>query len=1059
MRVSQYLLATFALVLLAKPVAAQIGTGTLTGKVVDASTHKPLADVVVTATSPALQGEQTVVTDASGLFRIPTLPPGEYSLRYETDTFRPYSRGAIELRGSVTLRVDAELLPDVLKAEEVTITAKPPTVDVGSARTGVTIDSDFTSRLPVAAPSGKGGAARSFEQLALIAPTGRSDTYGSALAGTTSPENQFILDGMSVGDPGVGLLSTPLSIDFIKETNIITGGYLPEYGRGGGGVFDVVTKSGSNEFHGSVFGNDTPWSGSPTFPRPQDTISTTSKLDSARDFGFDLGGPLVKDKLWFYIGADTSKQSFKLQRDLNLLEVGGPDGKYVDDANGLVLSNRLPGTSRTYLAEQSGFQYIGKLTFSPTANDRLELIHHGTPTHSGGDGNYSIDYNTGYPTVFGNPYPGTALTGPYSSMAWRQIQDTYDTSLKWTHSSANKKLTFDTIVAWHNERTADLPSDGSGVGSTSGLAGTPLFVYQRTNPMPHSITDFETLPNPALCVNPVMMGDGRCPAAEYDIGGPQILQDRHANRYQARELVTFVTPGLGHHIIKAGAEIEYMTYDNKRGYPGGSLFAESAGGTNVSDLRRYGAFTGPDDNPSNTYTLNSLHYKVSTLSVGAFLQDSWSIMDKVTLNAGLRYDAQSMYADQGLGLNLPNQLSPRIGVIFDPTQQGRAKLFANYAIYFQTIPLNIMDRAGSGEPQIRATRPLSTCDPVNTPNYPRGCDASLSTLTTVDPSFSPNQQWRYQSEGRLAIDPNLHPQSTSEFSAGGEYELIPGARIGLTYIHRWLNNIIEDMSRDEGNTFFLGNPGSGIASDFPKATRTYDAGILSLTKLFSDNWLAQASYTLSYTRGNWEGLFRSQTGQLDPGTNSDFDIKSLLINRSGPLDADRRHEIKVYLAREIPLAAAHHINIGASYRATSGGPTNFLGYNVTYGPDEVFLLPRGDGERLPWVHTIDLHLGYTFLRTPKQTVQFTVDVFNLFNFQAITKISETYTSRPVQPIVGPDATNPFVNGNRKQIDPTKIQASDGELPAFSSADRALAFGSPTVYQDPITIRFGVKGSF
>src|SRR5882724_7784457 len=102
------------LLLLARPAAAQLGSGTLSGKVVDASTKKPLADVVVTATSPALQGEQTVVTDKSGSFRIPTLPPGDYALRYEIDTFRPYSRGGIQLRATVTLRVDAELLPETL---------------------------------------------------------------------------------------------------------------------------------------------------------------------------------------------------------------------------------------------------------------------------------------------------------------------------------------------------------------------------------------------------------------------------------------------------------------------------------------------------------------------------------------------------------------------------------------------------------------------------------------------------------------------------------------------------------------------------------------------------------------------------------------------------------------------------------------------------------------------------------------------------------------------------------------------------------------------------------
>jgi outer membrane receptor protein involved in Fe transport len=1031
-------------------VHAQIGTGTLTGTVTDASTKQPLADVVVTATATELQGEQTVVTDSTGTFRIPTLPPGEYSLRYEADTFRPFSRTKIPLRSSVTLRADAQLLPETLKAEEVTVLAKAPTVDVGSARSGVTIDSDFTSRLPVASPTGKGGASRSFEQLAEVAPGVHTDHFGASIAGTTSVENQYMIDGISVGDPGFGYNSSPLSIDFIKETTIITGGYLPEYGRGGGGVLDVTTKSGSNEFRGSVWGNLTPWQARPKFPPPQDAISTTWKTDNVRDMGFDLGGPLIKDKLWFYLGGNVAGHSYTLYRDLNSLNVGA-DGRYIYDADGLITSQRIPGTRRTYYATQTGGQYIGKLTWSPTQDDRIELSHTGTPTRSGGGGDYSIDYETGLPEIYGNP--GTsAIIGPYKSQAWKQISDSYNTSLKWTHSALNKRLTFDTILGWSHSRTADLASDGT-IGGP-GLSGQRLFVYGRTNPQPHPITDFENIGDPTLCSNTIDMGDARCPTAKYAYGGPQILRDKVFNRYVARELVTFVTPGLGHHIIKAGAEFEYMDYSSKKGYPGGTLLQERAGGADVNDARRYGGMTAPDE----PYTNNPLRIKTHTISFGAFLQDSWSIMDKVTLNAGFRYDTQALYGDYGIAMKLPNQWSPRLGLIFDPTQSGRAKIFANYAIYYQTFPLDIMDRAGSGEPQIRGRRRIAGCNPQTSANYPAGCDDPANLIDRFSP-YGPNKYWNYQSTGITAVDPEIKSQSTNEISAGGEYEIIPNGRIGVTYIHRWLNNIIEDMSRDEGTTYFIGNPGSGIATDFPKATRTYDAGVVSFTKTFSDWWLAQASYTLSSLRGNWEGQFRSQTFQLDPGITSEFDLRSLLVNRSGPLAADRRHEIKIYLARELELAREHHINIGASYRSRSGGPTNYLGAHPTYLEGEAFILPRGSAERYPWVHTIDLHIGYTFFRSKNATFSFTWDIFNLLNFQAITRWDENYTIRPVLPITGTAAAQPFVEGNRRVIDPTRITPSDGEGRAFEASDRNRAFGAPQEYQEPITMRFGIKATY
>ena len=266
------------------------------------------------------------------------------------------------------------------------------------------------------------------------------------------------------------------------------------------------------------------------------------------------------------------------------------------------------------------------------------------------------------------------------------------------------------------------------------------------------------------------------------------------------------------------------------------------------------------------------------------------------------------------------------------------------------------------------------------------------------------------------------------------------------------------MSRDSlGNVFFLGNPGSGIAADFPKAERIFDAGILSFTKSFSAHWLAQASYTLAYLRGNWEGMFRSQTGQLDPGSNADFDLRSLTINRTGPLDGDRRHEIKLFLARDLIPMPQHHFNIGLSYRARSGGPNNYLGRHFRYGNDEVFILPRGSGERSPWVHNVDLHVGYMFYKSKGSSLSVTADIFNLFNLQSAVKLSNRYTLRAVQPNTSDAPEDVIAGDDKKSLRPETITAEDGK--PFTDGDKYLAYGSPTAYQEPITVRFGVKGSF
>src|SRR5262249_46778777 len=147
-------------------------------------------------------------------------------------------------------QVNAQLLPEnvTLKAEEIVVVGKAPTVDVGSSSTGVSMNQDFTSHLPLSG----GTATRSFESLATVAPGAQTDTYGVSVNGTTSPENSFQIDGVAVNNPAFGTLGTPLTTEFVKEVNVVSGGYMPEFGRAMGGVFDVVTQSGGNEFHGSV---------------------------------------------------------------------------------------------------------------------------------------------------------------------------------------------------------------------------------------------------------------------------------------------------------------------------------------------------------------------------------------------------------------------------------------------------------------------------------------------------------------------------------------------------------------------------------------------------------------------------------------------------------------------------------------------------------------------------------------------------------------------------------------------------------------------------------------
>ncbi|AKF84448.1 von Willebrand factor A [Myxococcus fulvus 124B02] len=163
------------LLLLLAPLALA-ESSTIIGTVIDVESRQPLPDVVITATSPSLVGERTAVTDAKGEYRIPQLPPGVYTVRYEREHYKRYERGDVQLRLDRTLRIRVEMLAD--DALIVPITSTPPTIGPGSTTTGVNVDPEFIKRLDKARPP---GPTRSFEELAELTPGPVNDQYGVSI--------------------------------------------------------------------------------------------------------------------------------------------------------------------------------------------------------------------------------------------------------------------------------------------------------------------------------------------------------------------------------------------------------------------------------------------------------------------------------------------------------------------------------------------------------------------------------------------------------------------------------------------------------------------------------------------------------------------------------------------------------------------------------------------------------------------------------------------------------------------------------------------------------------
>ncbi len=1017
-------------VLLAAAPAGAQGTSVIMGTLVDAATTKPVADVLVTVSSPVLQGEQVAVTDASGLYRLPQLPPGEYTLRLEREGYQPYARSGIVLRLDAMVRLNVELLPEGLQ-EEITVVAQAPTVDVGSSSTGTNVNTDFARRISMAAPGGRGSSVRSFESLSEVAPGAQRDTYGVSINGTSSPENGFVVDGLSVGDPAFGVLGTQLSVEFIQEFNVVTGGFMPEYGRATGGVLTAVTKSGSNEFHGSVFSTFAPGalSGASTSRVREGAIGTEVRLWNQGDVGAELGGPILQDKLWFFAGVALGLNRQQVERTLYQEQEG--------------VATRIDGTRQGWFADQRAYQYIGKLTYNINADHSLALSVYGAPSRSGGDNRFGFDAEDGQPEV-------RSMMGSYQALAHRYTNDARDIALKLTSSFMDKRLLLDTNVGWHHQDNSLLPSDGSALGSDTGLAGIPRFNFRRR--VPHSITEFESLGDPSLCDPGNPDAGTLCPVATYAYGGAGRLNDDVLDRYQAKTMATYLFQGLGNHVFKAGLDVDRTETTGRVALTGQVTYRESRNGRFWQDHRSMGYLLGPDE----AQVVDLWKTASSSNAIGAFLQDSWNILDRVMLNAGVRYDIQTLYGGDGrVAVAMPNQVSPRVGVVYDFTQQGRSKLFANYSRYYQNSLMEMVNAQFPGERRLQAFRHRAGnasrpgCDPLRQAAPYTECrdPANLATLTPEGQGFTnaadPNTFWLPIRGDNTAVDPDLKPQSSDEFVLGGEYQVLTDMRVGATYTRRRMNSIIEDMSNDEATSFFVGNPGEGIAAAFPRAVRNYDGVTLFLDKRFSTKWLAQASYTWSRSRGNYSGLFRPESGQLAPNITSDFDLTSLLQNRLGPLPNDHTHSLKTYLARDFEFSEGTFVNLGLTYRGLSGAPLSVLGTHYLYGDAAVYILPRGEGGRLPWTHEFDLKVGVSYPVRKGLTATVSADVFNLFNFQRAVARDQRYTLDEVSPVLGGTAA-----------DLPGLQDADGDAVTVNPN-----YGNATALQQPRTVRISARLSF
>ncbi len=1120
-------------------VIAQSATaGAIQGTVTDSKTGERLVGVTVTLTSTSLQGAQTAITDEKGFYKISPLPPGDYLVTfYYLDL--TVERTGVSVGVNRTTPVFQKLDQGKAGGEVVKITDTAPTIDPTSTAQGITIDKNYIKNIPV--------PGRTFEAALGAAAGSQGDGVGISFSGSSSLENQYYVDGVNTTGLTFGTVGSPVINDFIEEIEVITGGYNAEFGRATGGVINVVTKSGSNEFKGSVFGYFQPGIftfGSERTPTNATSIDANADVVYDADFGFEMGGPIVKDKLWFYVGFAPAFSKVDITRTV----------KSQTDCRSLQ-SNGVLSACDTRLAAQGGFA-DGAPDVDPETGffitkDIDSEIRSNTSTNYNmlGKINYALNSeNQGQLSI--QALPGSSkrpgIFGPQAS-GFRTSQLTTDVSAKWTSKFNDNKTEVEAVIGWHRDyfdvkafdstlanQARQVLFDGSlGLWAPTG-AGTGVAESQRT------IDGCRNMDQPGGGNDEFPFIDN-CPmdATPYVIGGPGSLTRDTEQRRSARLGVTQRLKAAGSHEFKAGVDVEDNYSDKSRAFSGGGFLQNSVGNTVFVDrfVQLQGAtqmddprfdnscksiVPDPDPDPTDMFptgatkpvtcdfiggTLDApgARIKGNTLNWAAYLRDSWQIQPNLTLNVGLRYEEQALrYANflqnqsdpltgNALGKNameLKGNFAPRVGILYDWTKEGRSKVYTHWGRFYESIPMDINDRAFGGEITYRqrfntAGPTCGDADPALGGPNGNGClDPAVTDMAVTNQLIGASG---------VLIAPGIKSQYMDEIIAGFEYEILEDLKVGVSYQNRRLGRVVEDVSTDGANTYIIANPGewaqeeqtklenristvdgvcqaegpssqSCIERDrltrdlgmfkgirqFDKPRRDYNALQFTVTRRFSKALYMQGSYTFSRTEGNFPGLYSPDNGQVDPNISSQYDLIELLANRNGPLPQDRPHYVKVDGYYTFDFKKAGEMTTGIRFRALSGTPVDVLGKHYRYGVGESFILPRGVVRRTDFETGLDIHVDYARNLSHGMKASFSADLFNVFNDQGTFTVDEDYTYR--------SNVNPISGGAYEDLIWAKATSdTGGETPA--PVIRNPNFGNVAGRYAPLSVRFGFKLTF
>ncbi len=900
---------------------AQSSNGTLVGAVTD-QTGAVVPNVDVQVVSAQYGQIHQATTDSVGTYRMEGLQPGVYSVTFTAPGLAALRVGSVVIKGSLTTSVNGELQ---LGAVQSTVTVEAGAAQVIDTQSGQ-LGESLSRRDLESLPYGSFNAA----ELAMTLPGVQDIPLGQgavnaniyegesfSVNGTRPRANSFLIDGQDDNDWGItGQAYQPTNLGLIQEFTILTNSYSAQYGRGGGSVSNYITKSGSNSLHGEAWevNQDSYFAADDAADK---LIGVTRPLYIENTFGFDVGGPVIKDKLFFF---GTAQWDRSRQR-------GDGSTFLLPDAAGITTLQSLPSpNAQLFLASLGGL-----VAPSPTAANPAVLLPLGNDP-------------------MGNPRPPVEMTlFARNGVPIAGNDRDWDIRMDW-HMGPNDSLT----GSYLRDDSALSPDFFANAGAlppydTNQGGPSQIFKGQWThtastklvNELRFSYTNIDFLFNilPSTLAGPLAnVPDITFEATELPSLGvsADFPQGRAHKTTQVQEALTY---SLGRHTITGGADINFISVrDTLALDTRGSITYFPGGG--YSDFANFiDDFTGASGSINKTFG-NPLVLP-NVIMYSPYVQDTWRVKENLTLSLGLRYEywgtpanvLQYPAINYSNGFGLPgatfpsafsfpqkpdrNNFAPRLGIAYTPRWgkflfgDQKTVIRAGYGVFYDGLFTGIIDNGAESAPN--ATGGTITGGPG------RGQPNSFATLAAITPAAD-------STATEETIANNLVNPVTQQFNLDIQREL-PGRMI-LTVSYVGTRGTHLFANQDLNPTVDYGDRLNPIFGEVVVRTNVgqswYNSGQVELERSLGTGLTFRAAYT--YAR------FSDDTSEIETTTGLTSYAQDLECQKCdwGPSTFDRRNRLVGSYVWSMPYAKDNRLlkaltdqwQWSGIVTLDSGGPNN-----------------------------------------------------------------------------------------------------------------------------------------